>query len=241
MPLRISIDNANDEEKVSVRKDREETKKMKIFKPVSLKMIKDCAVGENDIFELDGETYSEVIFAGRVLAMEEHPTRTTFDINDNSGTIKVTFYHRSENNPPKCLQELDYEENCYVKIFGNLRCFKDVRAVVGMTITKIKDYDELTNHWLQVFIAEAVRKNGVLSSSEAAHGSSSGPLSEEEVRRLVKEVFDKFKIHKSQCRRAEVYAELKKKISERELDDAINYLLEDMQIFEQEKGVYSLF
>lgn len=204
-------------------------------------MIKDCAVGENDIFELDGETYSEVIFVGRALTMDEHPTRTTFDINDNSGVIKVTFYHRSENNPPKCLQDLDYEEGCYVKIFGNLRCFKDVRAVVGTSISKIKDFDELTNHWLQIFIAESVRKHGVLSTSETAQGTSSGPLSQEEVRKLVKGVFDKFKTSKSQCRRAEVYNELKKKISEREMDDAINYLLEDMQIFEQEKGVYSLF
>ena len=204
----------DNDEKPSVKKefDREETKKVKIFKPISLKMAHDCSVSENDAFELDGETYSEVIMVGRVISREEHPTRTTFDLNDNSGTIRVTFYNRSENNPSKCLQEFEYEPDCYVKVFGTLRCFKEMKAAIGVTISKITDYDELTNHWLQVFIAESVRKHGILDSPEISGGDSAKTLTKEEARDLIKKTLDTFKQTKNQWRKAEIYAELKNKM-----------------------------
>ena len=41
----------------------------------------------------------------------------------------------------------------YVKVFGTIRVFKEEKAIVGTHIKAIAKYDEITNHFLQVFVS----------------------------------------------------------------------------------------
>lgn len=54
----------------------------------------------------------------------------------------------------------------YVKVYGTIRVFKDEKAIVGTHIKRVDKFDEVTNHLLQVFVAQQLRKKGVLTSSE---------------------------------------------------------------------------
>ena len=54
----------------------------------------------------------------------------------------------------------------YVKVYGTIRVFKEEKAIVGTHIKKIDKLDEVTNHLLQVFVANCIRKKGVLSNKE---------------------------------------------------------------------------
>ena len=53
----------------------------------------------------------------------------------------------------------------YVKVFGNVRVFKDDKVIVGTHIRAVTKYDEITNHLLQVCVAHCVRTKGVLTVS----------------------------------------------------------------------------
>lgn len=46
---------------------------------------------------------------GRVTAKQEEPMRTLFEINDNTGTFKVIFYQKGENEVPIALKNFDYQ------------------------------------------------------------------------------------------------------------------------------------
>ncbi len=51
----------------------------------------------DDVCEFDGEPMNDVIIVGRLLRRLEEPMRTQFEINDNTHTYYVLFYHKGEN------------------------------------------------------------------------------------------------------------------------------------------------
>jgi hypothetical protein len=53
-----------------------------------------------------------------------------------------------------------------VKVYGNIRVFKEEKAIVGTHIKRIEKYDELTNHFLAVYVSHCIRKKGVLKPKE---------------------------------------------------------------------------
>ena len=59
----------------------------------------------------------------------------------------------------------------YVKVYGTIRVFKEEKAIVGTHIKKIDRFDDVTNHLLQVFVAHAIRKKGVLTNRDL-HGAA---------------------------------------------------------------------
>ena len=74
--------------------------------------------------------------------------RTTIDINDSTGTNKVIFFMKGENEVPSALKDFNQRENIYVRVYGTIRIFKEERAIVGSAITEILKHDEITNHLL---------------------------------------------------------------------------------------------
>lgn len=53
-------------------------------------------------------------------------------------------------------------------MYGNIRVFKEEKAIVGTHIKKIEKFDELTNHFLSIFVSNCIRKKGVLKPRELA-------------------------------------------------------------------------
>ena len=136
----------------SSRSRMEEKKKTKMFIPVTCKMAID-AQPIDEVFELDGYPLSDVIILGRIVGKNNAATRVTFDINDNTGVFSVTFYSRGgDHEVPAALKGLNIETGMYVRIFGNLKVFKENRAIVGTHMDIIEDFDDLTHHFLTVFL-----------------------------------------------------------------------------------------
>lgn len=41
----------------------------------------------------------------------------------------------------------------YAKIFGTVRAYKEEKGIVGTHMKKVEKFDEIPNHFLQVFVA----------------------------------------------------------------------------------------
>lgn len=92
--------------------------------------------------------------------------RTLYELNDNTSAHKVIFYKKGDNEKPKALKDFDYKENTWVRVKGTVRVFKEETAVIGNLIQVITQHDEITNHFLQIFLAQQIRKKGVLSQDQ---------------------------------------------------------------------------
>ncbi len=64
---------------------------------------------------------------------------------------------------PLALRNFDYHQFMYAKIFGTVRVYKEEKAIVGAHIRKVEKFEEVTNHFLQVFVAHQIRTKGVLT------------------------------------------------------------------------------
>mmetsp|Transcript_27458 Transcript_27458/g.24335 ORF Transcript_27458/g.24335 Transcript_27458/m.24335 type:complete len:267 (-) Transcript_27458:51-851(-) len=247
----VDNDNANafDSKKRDNFNDGEK-KKTKMFIPITLSLLKTATLKEDDTFELDGEQVNDIIMIGRVHHREEQPTRTIYMINDNTGSIKITFYNREENMLPKYLQNFEYQENSYVKVFGTIRVFKDVKQVVGVHLSKIEDFDIITNHYLQVFVGSCVRSQGILGSQDLiekeGETTTKGELSEEQKVTLVKETSTKL-VEEAKSKGAEnvsrdsIFACVKSKINFPEFEKIVKKLVEEMELFEGDGGAIGTF
>jgi hypothetical protein len=78
------------------------------------------------------------------------------------------FYHKGENQIPTALRNFQYEQFTYAKIYGNIRVFKEDKAIIGTHIKRIEKFEEITNHFLSVFVAQQIRRKGVLKARELA-------------------------------------------------------------------------
>ena len=96
--------------------------------------------------------------------------RIVFEVNDGTGTLKVIFYQKDQNSLPTALKAFDYKQFFYVKVFGNVRVYKEEKAIVGTHIKRITNFSEVTNHFLNAFVTDQIRKQGVLSAKELGGG-----------------------------------------------------------------------
>ena len=84
-----------------------------------MKMIQEAQPRPDDVCEIEGEPINDVslvyfltvqiIIVGRVIDRKEEPMRTLFEINDNTGSFKVIFYQKGENEIPSALKNFNYE------------------------------------------------------------------------------------------------------------------------------------
>ena len=107
---------------------------------------------------------------GRLVTRHEENMRTIFEVNDNTDIFKIIFYQKGENEVPTALKDFNYKENMYVRIIGSIRIFKEEKAIVGNKIQEIVKHGEVTNHFLKVFTAHAIRKHGLLTENERLNG-----------------------------------------------------------------------
>ena len=95
----------------------------------------------------------------------EEPMRTIFQIDDSTEQFKVIFYHKGEAEEPAAFKNFTYKDDMHVKIYGSIRVFKEEKAIVGSNIKALKSQDELTNHFLQVFVSHNIRHKGLLNNA----------------------------------------------------------------------------
>jgi hypothetical protein len=218
-----------------------EKKKPKMFVPVTLHMLDQSTTNSDDKFKIEGEEVTDIIVVGRLTSKDEQATRTAFDLCDNTGTFRVIFYNREENVLPTFLQNFDYESGCYVKIFGAIRMFKDVKNIVGTHLTKITDFDELTNHFLQVFTGSCVRRKGTMSSDEIAGGQGGKHMSADDIKTYILNCFRDLAKDKKGVKKDEIYEVCKRQIKYPEFEQGLKQLEDDMTIFSPEDGLYTAY
>lgn len=129
-------------------------RKNKVFVPVTLNMVLEAPSGDNDEIELDGVKVPNIIAVGRLISQTEEQMKIVFEINDGTGLFKVIFYQKEQGVIPLALKNFEYKQGAYAKLFGTVRLFKEEKILVGTHVKKIEKFDEITNHYLQIFTAQ---------------------------------------------------------------------------------------
>lgn len=92
-------------------------------------------------------------------------------INDNTGAIHVTDYNAG-NKAAQANKDYNFKYSI-IRIRYSLYGYARIHCVIGKghdlsleVISNVKDYNELTNHWLNIVTARCIRKFGALTEEE---------------------------------------------------------------------------
>lgn len=151
----------------------------------------------------------------------------------------------------------------YVKVYGTIRVFNKEKAIVGTHIKRIDKLDDVTNHLLQVFVAHAIRKKGVLTNrdlhgaavvqgsgarttgtvmSSGATGLSLGAgMGSTDPKTLVLSMMKEISKQNKFIHKDDIFNMLQQQISKKDFDMALNTLCDNGEIYSTyDNDIYSI-
>jgi replication factor A2 len=127
--------------------------------PVTIKQLNSATQAHtDDVFKVDNHELNQVTIVGQILTITNLATNVNFQVDDGTGKIEVRIWLDSEDkNDFQAQQKAEWREGIYVRIVGNLRSFHQKRSVVAFRITPIKDFNEITYHFLETIYVHLQR------------------------------------------------------------------------------------
>mmetsp|Transcript_21329 Transcript_21329/g.18469 ORF Transcript_21329/g.18469 Transcript_21329/m.18469 type:complete len:148 (-) Transcript_21329:1999-2442(-) len=139
--------------------------------PLTVRDLLKASNGADDVCEIDGVPVDQAIVIGRVFKLEEQSTRAVFHIDDTTGSIQIAHYKRQDN--PTAIN-IDFKDNMYVKCVVVVRPFKNQKMYVSNVIQPVTDYNQVTYHFLNCFLAHAQRVKGALPKPDPTNNMQGG-------------------------------------------------------------------
>jgi len=135
----------------------------------------------------------------------------------------------------------------YVRVYGTIRVFKEEKAIVGTSIAKIEKFDEVTNHFLKVFVSHCQRKKGVLTKERLTEAPShttaraNVDLGTADLRQLVLSIMSELSRNSKYVNKRDVLSLLGGRMRTADLDDVLTTLANDGAIYTAyDNDVYSI-
>ena len=136
--------------------------------PITWKMFEDSQPCPDDEFYTPGLFFKEIVIVGRVLNVASSAKNMRVIVNDSTSTIEITVLYKDYDSQPFWSKII--KEGSYYKIYGEAKNFKDKKSILARNAAVIIDFNEVTNHFLNVFLNKSIRDKGVLSPMELKEG-----------------------------------------------------------------------
>jgi replication factor A2 len=119
-------------------------------------------------FKIDDKEFFQCKIVGQIMQISHQSTNSTYVIDDGTGSIFVKSLLSNDDD----VLERNLVEYAYVRVFGKLTEFQGKRMISCFSISRIKDFNELTRHRLEVVYAHLVNTRGSLQSQSSGFGNS---------------------------------------------------------------------
>ncbi|BBN12706.1 replication factor A2 [Marchantia polymorpha subsp. ruderalis] len=120
----------------------------------------------DDNFYVDGQEVNNITLVGMVFNKEEKVTDVSFILDDFTGRIEVKKWIDGQDSE-ELVELRNIRNGIYVRIYGHLRSFQGKRNVVAFSVRPIKEFDEVTFHFVEAIYVHAfnMKTQGGLAGS----------------------------------------------------------------------------
>jgi len=145
------------------------------MKPCTIKQLMDATNDGSDTFRVDGQEVTQVMLVGCVIEKVERSTNTSWIIEDGTGRMEVMMYQDDAGaNPVAEERRAACMQNTMVRAVGNFREFQGKRNVLAFDVQPLKDFNEVTRHFLEAIYAHCVATRGPLPMEQPLGGQQPG-------------------------------------------------------------------
>lgn len=138
------------------RKDRIST-----LTPISISQVHN-ATSLGDGFGLyENQGLGQVSLVGIIRDVDKKATKTTYTIEDHTGTVEVTRW-ADKDGDDDTESASDCRENMYVEVIGQIKEFNDKRSISAFTVRPI-EANEITAHLLSTIFSYLRHTKGVVN------------------------------------------------------------------------------
>jgi hypothetical protein len=127
-------------------------------------------------------------------------------------------------------------------VYGSVRIFKEEKGIVGTKIEEVKDHNEVTNHFLQIFVSSQSRMKGTLSNDQLKNQShlkggnmvklQNKQSSEEYTQTVLDLITEMNRAHNQNfCHKTDLWTVCQNKMTYDEFINATKQLLDDGSIY----------
>merc|ERR1712025_577872 len=199
---------------------------------------------------VEGAEVGMVVVVGRVVTMEKAATKSTYQIQDDSGELEVIQWLEEGTNQP------EYSEGSPVKVIGSIRTQAEKKHIMAFKISAVPTQEEYDAHLLEVVYSHLKLRQlqqkingqimggdgslsqsmmggglGIQGSAASGYVSSSanqsfGNKNYDLVYGLIKQSTDEAGID-----RDSVFGGVKKNMSRSEMDNALDFLSSEGHIY----------
>ncbi|KAJ1677771.1 ATP-dependent RNA helicase dbp10, partial [Spiromyces aspiralis] len=132
------------------------------LRPVTIKQILEVSPPHPDMpHKLDGEELKQLTFVGVIRNIEVQSINATYFIEDGTGQIEVRVWGNDGDDPVSSMEQQEgIGVNKYVRVYGDLKFFNNRRNILGHSIKPIKDFNEITYHYLEALYIHLTKTRG---------------------------------------------------------------------------------
>jgi len=160
-------DNKADDRRSSMKNDTSPNKGKKgsNLVPMTIKAILQASSGVDDVIKIDGFVAENCLIVGRIynIQPENNAGKTELDIDDTTGKLRVQILKKEAG--PK-LNSLNLKPQMYVRVMVRMNAFKGKQNFMCIKVQPVEDFNQITYHLLQCFVARAQRTKGYLPNQE---------------------------------------------------------------------------
>ncbi|CAG8600808.1 4946_t:CDS:2 [Paraglomus brasilianum] len=132
-------------------------------RPVTIAQLLSVAYDTTDsIMKIDGQEVSVVTFVAWIRSSNELTTDTNYIMDDGTGCIDVRYW--LQNDKPEEVSKPNISKETYARVFGQIKNFGEKRQVISFCVRPVTDFNEITQHTLEVIEAHLHAKHGHLVS-----------------------------------------------------------------------------
>jgi replication factor A2 len=221
--------------------------------PLSCAMLKKAQMhGTEESFFFEGMQLSQITLIGRIEHVESQATNCTYRISDGSGTADVKLWITNDDAGYMDSKRHEWIEGAYVRVYGHIRVWQKQLSVVAFRMYTLQDWNELTFHLLEIMHtwnthqkhaavagpgnlgAAPIMSGGVNMSLYGGGGMQAGGA--RNATQVVLQTIDRFcgmggPHAMSGPSRQEIIQALAGSFGANEVNQAINALLEDGQVY----------
>ncbi|CAM9306001.1 unnamed protein product [Ascophyllum nodosum] len=143
--------------------------------PVNVKQVIESEMTSQESgAKIDGVEVAQVKLVGCIVEMENASTNTEYTIEDTTGRLKVKIFHNDGEggNDRSAERRSRNQIGTYVRVFGNVRSWKDDRHSVAYDMQPISDFNEVTMHVLETIYTHLFLTKGPLPGKASVGGGA---------------------------------------------------------------------
>lgn len=116
--------------------------------PVSISQIHSASASGDSFTLYDGLGLGQVSLIGIIREVEQKATKTSYTVEDHTGTTEVTKW-ADKDNEDEAGGDANCRENMYVEVIGQIKEFNDKRSISAFSVRPV-DPNEITSHLLNI-------------------------------------------------------------------------------------------